>query len=331
MPTFKISAICPVYNEEHYVEKVLQFFDSAYPKEKELIIIDGNSTDKTRDVVNDWAKQHPNIYLIDNPKRYVPYALNLAIPLCKGRYIVRLDAHSDYASDYFEKILETFEKTNADIVGGPTRTRSKNDFQQAVSKAICNPFGIGDSKVHQIDYEGLSDSVTFGAWKKEIFSKTGLFDISLKRNQDDEFHYRSKSLGFNVYQHPDIKLYYYPRNTLKGLFKQYFQYGIYKPIVLWKIKSELKLRHLVPSAFSLYFGSLPWLAFLNIIFVFPVILYVFLNIYFSFANNLSLKVKIICLVVYPTLHISYGLGFLIGLIKLPFMVGIKKAQTIKIN
>ncbi len=308
-----ISIICPVYNEEKYIDALLTFLVLAEPVEKELFFIDGGSTDRTVAKIQHYANNVKGIFILHNPDQYVPFALNLAIPKCSGDVIVRLDAHCKYADDYFLKILEVFERTGADIVGGPTRTAYHSVIQQAIGYVISTPFGVGNSRVHQFEYEGETDSVTFGAWRKEIFNDTGLFDTRLKRNQDDEFHYRAKSIGKRIYQSPDIRLYYYPRASLSALFKQYLQYGYYKPLVIKKIKSEIKFRHLAPSLFVAYFIFFPLLFWIHPTFGIPMLLYMLLLLIFSFKNNLSLRGKLVCLATFPIIHFSYGLGFLRGL------------------
>lgn len=309
-----LSIVCPCLNEEDYIEGLLDFFIVAQPEKKELFLIDGGSSDQTIPIIRKYQEKYDNIKLLDNPDKIVPFALNKAIPLCNAEKIVRIDVHTKYASDYFEKIIETFDKVEADIVGGPTRTACKAPFQCAVAYAICTPFGVGNSQVHNIDYEGYSDSVTFGCWKKEIFEDVGMFDERLVRNQDDEFHYRAKSKGKKIYQNPEIKLWYYPRSNVKGLFRQYYQYGLYKPMVLRKVNSEIKLRHLIPSGFLLYFLSLP-LAIFSPLWLIPLGSYLILDLIFAMKAKGSLKVKSAALLVYPTLHSSYGLGFLQGLFK----------------
>jgi succinoglycan biosynthesis protein ExoA len=304
-----LSVICPVFNEARYIDEVVHFFNNALPKEKELFFIDGESTDNTRKLISAAQQKNANIFLLSNPHRIVPYALNLAIPVCKADIIVRIDAHSKYDLDYFIKILDTFKKTDADIVGGPTRTAHTGRVQEAVAHAICTPFGIGDSKVHDVAYRGYTDSVTFGAWKKSIFNSIGFFDTDLKRNQDDEFHYRAKSHGFKIYQNPDIKLYYYPRDTIKGLFRQYYEYGFYKPLVLKKIKSEAKLRHFIPSLFLIYLLTLPF-TIISMVWLIPLMLYLIMDFGFGLLNKKRMVVKSILFVVYPTIHIAYGLGFI---------------------
>jgi glycosyltransferase involved in cell wall biosynthesis len=309
-----ISIICPVYNEEHYLDKVLRFVTTASPSNKEIIFIDGMSKDRTVEILKKWQTSNPEIRIISNPQRTVPFALNLAIPVCTGQYIVRLDAHTDYAEDYFEQILKTFDTTDADIVGGPTRTASNSPFQEAVAYIFNTPLGMGDGSVHNTTFEGYTDSVTFGSWKRSIFEKTGLFDVKQKRNQDDEFHYRARSLGFKIYQNPDIKLFYYPRNTVSGLFKQYYDYGLYKPMVLRKIKSGIRLRHIVPSLFVLYLIAcilIPgWVS------KFPLLIYLALCAFFAIKSAKSIKLMFLVFIAYLTVHIGYGLGFLLGLRKL---------------
>jgi glycosyltransferase involved in cell wall biosynthesis len=311
-----ISVVCPVYNESKHIRNVLDFCINASPDEKEVIFIDGNSTDNTRTIIEEYIGLYPYIKLLHNEKRIVPYALNKAIREAKGDIIVRLDAHTNYSLDYFEKIIETIAATNADIVGGPMRIAKGNAVQEAIGYATSTFFGVGNSSFHFENFEGFTDSVYLGAWKKNIFEITGLFDEMLKRNQDDEFHYRAKSLGFAIYQSPSIKSFYYPRSTFTTLFKQYFQYGLYKPAVLKKIKSSLSIRHLIPSIFVFYLITLPVFAALHARYAFiPLFIYVVVNLVFSFMSKKAPMQVLRIAYAYLVIHISYGAGFLLGLIR----------------
>lgn len=309
-----ITVICPVYNEAAYIRSLLDFFVAAKPADKELILIDGDSADDTRAIIEEYVVYHSNIRLLNNPERYVPYALNKAILAANGDIIVRLDAHTNYDVHYFEKIVETFRSTGADIVGGAMRIAPGNSIQNAIGFATTTKFGVGNSSFHFADYEGYTDSVYLGAWKKNIFEKTGLFDTNFKRNQDDEFHYRAKSMGFKVYQSPQIKLYYHPRKNLRLLFKQYYQYGLYKPMVLKKVKNAVNLRHLVPSLFVIYLALLPLLLLTGFYFcLLPLAAYASIAVLFAVFSARTLKEVLLIPPVYVTLHMAYGLGFLAGL------------------
>jgi glycosyltransferase involved in cell wall biosynthesis len=309
-----ITVLCPTYNESEYIEKILKFFINAKPPEKELLIIDGGSNDGTKDIVNEWRNKYNNIHLLENENKYVPFALNIGIKNSSGDPIIRLDAHTEYAGDYFEQIIKTFNETNADIVGGPMNAVGKTNFQIAVAQATSNVFGVGDSKIHKGRYKGESDHVYLGAWRRNLFDEIGYFDERLIRNQDDEFHYRARSLGKMIYLNHEIKSFYYPRDSISKLIRQYFQYGLFKPMVLIKIKSEIKLRHLIPSMFSIYILLLV-LAFLSKFYLLPLFVYIFIDIYFSIRVKCNIKIMINSLLIYPVLHLSYGFGFLSGLFR----------------
>jgi glycosyltransferase involved in cell wall biosynthesis len=311
-----ISIVCPVYNEEKYIGDLLDFYEKINPQEKEIFIIDGQSTDRTRKIVSNYASLNPGVYLLENQKRYVPFALNMAIPLCKGEVIVRWDAHTKYAPDYLVQIIEVFKKTDADIVGGPMRAIGESAFQRAVACATSTPFGVGNSKFHFDQYRGYTDSVYLGAWKRSVFEKIGMFDEQMLRNQDDEFHYRAKRAGLRIFQEPEIRSFYYPRSTIKGLIKQYYGYGLFKPLVLKKIKSEWKLRHVIPMLFASYLILLPLVAWVYPVSVLPLIAYVLLALFFATKIRFGCKEKAWSLLVYPTLHLAYGIGFWKGLFKL---------------
>src|SRR5947209_10611869 len=194
-----ISIICPVFNEERYISELLQSCLSASPTEKEIILIDGHSTDNTCQIIKQYCLQYSNLKLLHNPHRYVSYALNIGIKAATGNIIIRLDAHTRYAPDYFEKVIAVFKQTNAHIVGGPMRIAQGNNVQNAIGYATSTKFGIGNSSFHFEDFEGFTNSVYLGAWRKEIFSTTGLFDEAFVRNQDDEFNYRARQYGFTIY------------------------------------------------------------------------------------------------------------------------------------
>ena len=312
-----ISILIPCYNEEKYISNLIGNIIGQinFNSLVEVFFIDGGSIDGTVEIIKKWAKENSNIFLLDNPKKYVPQALNLGLQKATGDFIIRLDAHTIYSSDYIQKIIETFEKTGADIVGGPMNPVGNGTFQKAVAAATTSVFGVGNSKFHDIQHEGFVDTVYLGAWRKTVFQDVGYFDEQMKRNQDDEFHYRAKSRGKTIYLNPEIRSTYFPRDSFTGLFKQYFQYGLYKPLVIYKNKSEIKLRHLIPLFFAVYVLSIPFII-SHYILLAPLVLYFAIDIVVSLKIAEDIAVKASSILVFPTLHFSYGFGFLLGLFKL---------------
>lgn len=299
------------------VAHIADFYNKIDQTRKELIFIDGHSSDNTVTVIEQFITKYPGIRLLNNPKKYVAFALNMAIPEARGDILIRIDAHTQYHPDYVHLILRSFEKSGADIVGGPMRIAPGNLVQKAIGYATSTGFGVGNSSFHFQEFEGFTDTVYLGAWKKEIFYKTGLFDINLVRNQDDEFHYRARQMGFKIYQDPAITSWYQPRKSYAALFSQYFQYGYYKPKVLRKIPSAFQWRHLIPSIFILYIILLPilynnfsWFA------LFPLAVYFMVSFFYSLKAKQSFLQSLRILLVYAILHIAYGSGFIAGLFRL---------------
>lgn len=310
-----ITVVCPVYNEERYIAGILEMFIAwDYPR-KELLIIDGGSSDGTTRIVESYVRSYPSIRLLSNPDRYVPFALNKAIRESSGDPVIRLDAHTEYAPNYFNSVIHAFDKSKADIVGGPMRVKMDTPFRNAVAIATSTPFGIGDSSFHYENLEGFVDSVYLGAWRRAIFKEVGYFDEQLYRNQDDEFHYRAKAYGKKIYQDPAIKSYYTPRGDFSSLFRQYYQYGLFKPLVLRKVSSGVRFRHLVPSGFILYLLILTFL-YTYTLFLLPILIYLLILIYFGIRNISHPEVAWRLALIFPVLHISYGIGFLTGLIRM---------------
>ena len=318
-----VSVIIPVYNEENYIKSCIEsIVNQDYPKDDmELLLIDGGSKDKTVEIIEEMINNFPFIRLLNNPKKTVQYALNIGIKNAIGTYIVRMDAHAEYENDYISKCIECLKRTGADNVGGPTNAKGKTECQQVIAAAYHSPFALGGG-IHYVDeYEGYADTVSWGSFKRKTLIDIGMYDERLPRSEDDDLNYRIIKNGGKIYISSSIKSTYYPRNTYLGLFKQYFEYGVWKIAVIKKHKKPARVAHLIPMMFVLFlilFGIGSF--FSNIIlysFIFILGLYIILNFYFSFknkyVNNLLQKIKLVY--VHTIIHISYGLGFLTGIFK----------------
>ena len=318
----EVSIIVPCRNEKNYIIPFLKsLFNQDYPSDKiEILIADGMSNDGTREILQSFVKDKQYIRLIDNPEKIVSTGLNRAIQAAKGEIIIRMDVHSEYAVDYIHQAVTALKKSKADVVGGPWVARGKNYTQKAIAIAFQSPFSCGSARSHRHNYEGPADTVYLGCWWKKSFSKFGLFDKKLVRNQDDELNLRILRRGGRIWQTPKIRSWYYPRDTLSGLFKQYYQYGYWKVFVIRKHGKPASWRHLVPGVFvltsflgfagSLFFDSLRWIVTL------PIALYALFLLFGSFvtARKTSWKYLFMLPLIFATFHLGYGLGFLHGLI-----------------
>ncbi len=316
-----VSIIIPVYNEEKYLTDVfLSLENQDYPQEfTETIFVDGNSQDKSIEILNEYSQNKKNVYIFSNPKKIVPISMNIGIKNAKGEYVIRLDSHAKYNKDYISKCVETLEKTGADNVGGAIRLIGDTAVQKAIKLATTCSFGIGNSGFHFENYQGYVDTVYLGAYKKDIFEKIGLYDEELVRNQDDELNYRLTKSGGKIFMSQEIVSYYYPRPSLKKLWTQYYEYGYWKVRVIQKHKFPASIRHLVPGLFviSIVMGTiLSFYKGLGLIILVPLLLsYMPLLIYFSIKQSLKHKFYNFFLVasVFLILHFSYGTGFIKGL------------------
>ena len=308
-----LSVICPVLNGEKYIiDNILTFFVNSKIQDKELLIIDGGSNDRTIEIVKDWCQKYSNIKLIHNPHKYVPYALNIGIKESNGQFISRLDVHTVYPKNYFEKCIELSKTINADNIGGTIISCGVSICGKAIAHSMSSLFGVGNSTPRIKSYDGYVDSIAFGFWDKQVFDKYGFFDETLIKNQDEDHNYLIIENGGKVYQSSKIKTHYFVREKIIDLIKQMFYYGFYKPLVLVKNISRIKIRHIIPSLFSVYIFTLFFS--LNPFWLIPLFLYLLLNILFSIINKKNILTKIFCIIIFPIMHMSYGIGFILGLI-----------------
>jgi glycosyltransferase involved in cell wall biosynthesis len=324
-----VSVIMPCRNEEKYIAGSLASIAAGdYPPDRlEVLVVDGMSTDGTRKIVAEFAGEHQFIQLLDNPKRITPTALNIGIAQARGDIIIRVDAHSTYPPNYISSLLAWQEKTGADNVGGTWRILPGGDtaMARAIAAGLAHPFGAGNAYYRLgVTSPQWVDTVPFGCYPREVFTRIGTFDEDLVRNQDDEFNMRLRENGGRILLVPDLEVDYYARENLAKVGRMYYQYGYFKPLVARKLGFVLGLRQLIPPllVFSLavsfllswIFPALGALGFLMLL------AYVLADAAcaWSAGQRLVPAVTACLTLVFPTLHFSYGWGFLKGL--LDFMV-----------
>lgn len=318
-----VSVIMPVRNEAACIaESVGAVLSQDYPSEcMEVIVADGMSTDNTRDILGQLQTRHSNLRLVDNPGGIVPTGFNEALAHAGGELIIRVDGHTIIAPDYVRKCVEVLDTSGADNVGGRMEPISAGLIGQAVALATSSPFGVGGARFHYSNLEEWVDTVYLGAWRRDVFQRIGKFDEEMVRNQDDEFNYRLRSSGGKILLSPRIKSRYYNRSTLRSLWLQYFKYGYWKVRVMQKHPAQMRLRHFIPPAFV--FGVMAMLLTSLIskaggrALLVLVLAYLTATLGASFAAAIKKRPRLIpiLLVIYPTLHVSYGAGFLAGLVR----------------
>ena len=318
----KVSLVIPVRNEENHIQTCIKSIinQDFSCNELEVIFIDGNSSDDTKKIINKYIGKYPGlITLFDNPKKTVPFAMNIGIKNSKGDYIIRLDAHSEYPNNYISECIRTIENVDADNVGGLAITKGKGVIGNAFAKVLSSKFGVGNSGFRTNAESGYVDTVPFGTYKKEIFDKYGYYDERLTRNQDYELNYRIRKMGGKIYLNSDISLTYFCRNTLSGIIKQSYENGRWNIITSKLCPGTMSLRHFIPLIFTLSLLGLPTLGLIH--HVFNIMLLLELGLYFGIATLISLKdsesIKefVLLIMLFPLFHISYGIGSLMGLLK----------------
>lgn len=317
----QVSVVIPVYNEEKYIEKCIEsLLCQTFPKsDMEWIFVDGCSKDQTKEILLRYQKQWPElIKILLNPNRTVPYAMNIGIGESVGTYIIRLDAHAEYPETYIEKCVHYLNTTDADNVGGLAETKGNSEMGKIISLMLSSKFGVGNSQFRINGKSGFVDTVPFGAFRRTVFKKLGGYDKRLTRNQDNEMNYRIRKNGGKIYLAEDIHFAYYARDTIKGILKMAFQNGKWNVITSRLCPGTMGIRHFIPMAFvvSLLFlipcsmlGEI-WKNLLS----FELFLYGLLDIIFSIKSGEALSERLWLLFLFPSFHISYGIGSLGGVI-----------------
>ena len=323
-----LSVIVPIYQEEKYISKCIDsMLSQDYPKDAlEIILVDGMSKDRTREIVATYTAKYPFIRMIDNPKQIAPCAMNRGIKEAKGDVIMRLDAHVYYPKNYFSLLVEKLnELPGAENVGALCNTLPVNDSitAQSIAAVLSSSFGMGNSHFRVgADKEMEVDTVPFGCFHRSIFDKVGLYDEELVRNQDDELNARIIKAGGKIYLIPQLVCEYYARDTAKKVYKMFYQYGVFKPLVNKKLGSPATVRQFFPLFFVLgllvgpvvcLFLPVLWWAYFAVI-----MLWFILATSFSLKDSKNLKRILTQNWIYFVVHFGYGWGYIVGIYKILF-------------
>lgn len=315
-----ISVVIPCRNEAPFIKECLEaIFNSELTEEVVLnvYVVDGMSDDGTRGVVKEYALKNPAVLLVDNTKQLTPYAFNLGINQKKSDYVQIIGARHIVSTNYIQNSFLRLKNNPSDwCVGGRLENVYLNVTGEIIAKAMGTPFGMGLGNFRTLTKSGYTDTVTSPMYPYSVFEKIGLFDEQLIRNQDDDFNYRVTNAGGKIYFDNSIFLKYYVRGNLKGLWRQFFQYGYWKVFVNKKHKAVTTLRQLIPPLFIIFTLLTP------IALQFPLIsnlwlsiwlVYSILLLYYSAKLSTGLKQFLKLILSFLVLHFSYGLGYIKGI------------------
>jgi succinoglycan biosynthesis protein ExoA len=318
----RISVVAPMRNEaEHVGAVVADLAAQDFDGEVELLVADGGSTDgSVARLLAACEQRGLAVTVLDNPERYVSHGLNRCVRAATGDLIARVDCHSRYPADYLRRCALAAEETGAANVGGIFLPAGRTATERAVACAMDSPFGGIHWTRHAARERVEVDTVPYGAFRPEAFERAGLFDESLVRNQDDEFNLRLRLAGCRIVQDSSIRIEYIPRGSFAGVFRQYFEYGLWKPAVMRKHGRPTSARSLVPVALVASIALLavlaPWLQVAALLLALELALYASGALAFG---GLSLRrrqepLRLLPRVAaaFPAFHLAHGLGQLTG-------------------
>lgn len=319
-PRPTVSLIVPVRNEGRFIGACLDAIRAqTYPAQDiEVIVVDGDSSDDTRPIVEAHRAKDRRVVLLSNPQRAMPYGLNIGIRAARGRYVGVVSGHSALPPRYVERAVSALEETGAWAVGARIVRVGSSPWQRAIGVATSSPIGVGDSTHNYAEEPGWVEGAFPGFWRRETFDVVGLFDPRMVVNEDNELSYRIRKAGGRIWYEPAIEVAYHPRDSLGGLFHQYRRYALGKMRVLRKHRGGLRWRHAVPAAWVAFVvvGAIgaPWSPVVALLWGGGLVIYLAVILVAS-ARAASREVgwwRIAA--AFITLHAGYGIGTWQGLL-----------------
>jgi len=325
-----VSFIMPVLNERAYLEHaVASVLDQQLDAPSELVLALGPSSDGTTELAHRLAADDERIRLVDNPAAHIPVGLNAAIRASRYAVVIRVDAHSELAPGYAARALATLERTGSANVGGVMHAEGRTPFQRAVARLYNSPVGLGGGAYHGGAAEGEAESAYLGVMRRDVLDEVGLFDETVRRGEDWELNLRIRQAGHRVWFDPGLSVTYWPRDSWLRLARQFRATGAWRGELVRRFGRRNGIRYFAPPALvlivavALVIGVLQATGVLagaasvvaSAVYL-PLALYVLLVVGVALApGGGGIRQRLWTLIVLPTMHFSWGVGFLGGVLR----------------
>ena len=306
-----VSVILPILNEENYLEgSIHSILSQDYLGKFEIVLAVAPSKDRTREIAELIARNNSQVIVVDNPSGKTAAGLNVALKKSQGSIIVRVDGHAEIPRTYISDAVQTLGKTGAVNVGGIMAAEGITRFEKAVAKAMRSRLGVGASRFHTGGTPGPVDTVYLGVFQREALIAIGGFDERFTRAQDWELNFRLRSNGGVIYFDPRLQVTYRPRPNLLALAKQYFQYGTWRRVVARRHMGTINLRYLAPPVALIGFTASLLLGLIHPLLLTPAVTYLVAIAISATTIASSIGQYFYLLLIIPTMHFSWGAGFI---------------------
>lgn len=317
------------YNEERSLPALLDDIKKQdYPHENiEVVLIDSCSTDTTKKIMLEFQKAQSefwNIQVLDNPRKKQASGWNVAIENFKGDALSRIDAHASITPNFISENVKLLNEGEY-VTGGPRPNiiDDSSAWKETLLMAEQSMFGSSIAKYRRNGEKEYVNSLFHGTYRREVFAQVGKFNEQLGRTEDNEFHYRIRKRGYKICFSPEVLSYQHARNTLKGMLKQKYGNGYWVVLTLKVCPQCLSVFHFVPFAFVMAIIGTSLLSVCGISILAKIMwgMYGFLAILMSLIaikGNKKCIQQMLLPVLFFLLHISYGIGSVVGFLKLPF-------------
>lgn len=316
-----VSIVVPMLDERKSIEDCVNSFDDqTYPESLfELIIVDGGSTDGSRELVEQMQRLRPWLKLISNPDRKASAGFNRGIEASDAPVVGIIGAHSKVGPDFLRMSVDALLQSNAAGVGGFLAHEGTDPIGSAIGMAMTSRLGMASPFRFAKDGRDV-DTIGHPVYRREVLEYVGLFNEDLERNSDYELNYRIRTAGYRLLFDPRIITVYNPRQSLRQLSRQFFDYGRGKAVVIIRHPGSLRLRHLITPSLVLFLLGAPGFARFKIgraVVAGTSVAYAAL-ICGTVAMTKPLRHgadPVTFVMAFPTMHITWGTGFICGCLK----------------